>query len=358
MRTFRAVLALVLCALTSCVGSLTTPSATPTATLTSAPSVTPGTTTAAPVASPTPRQLRPFERVVPISVVGESIYVAADRERVAYVGATGELNIVDVAARQTKKVHTPPPGWHVDLDPHGLRGSTLVFRESRTDGQRTDVRIGRIDLRSEQLTTLDEFSGPFLGGSDNWQARAPITNGVSVAWVRVDDDRRPFGIHVVLQLAVQGAPRAIQSGPSAVWIDLEDSGRVLISTLISPDQLAELVVWRDGERTSLGTRPSADGGPAVFVAGRVFWGVGPRISRPSLQGALIDLSGRSEALDLGCSWFGETERYLVIGCQGAGTTLVEALTGARTITGFGQFVGRAAIAWREGGQWWLGILAP
>lgn len=355
MRAIQVSLALTLFALlTSCVGNIATPSSSPAAT-TSAPTAVP-TATASP--SPTLRQLRPFERVVTIPIAGDSSYVAPDRERVAYVATTGELNVVEVATGLTKKVHTPQQGWHVDLDPHGLRGDTLVFRESRTDGQRTDARIVRIDLRFGQLTTLDDFSGPFLGGGDNWQARAPITNGVSVAWIRVDDDRSPFGIHVVLQLPVQGGPRAIQSGTSAVWIDLDDADRVAISTLITPDQLAELVVWREGQRTPNATRPSADGGPAVFVAGRVFWGLGPRIVRPVLQGTLIDASGRSQTLDLGCSWSGNTARHLVIGCQGAGTTLVDAETAARTITGFGQHVGSFAIAWREGTQWWLGTLGP
>ena len=354
MRTIRASLALGLCALlTSCVGNIATPTSSPAAT-TSAPTAVP-TVTASP--SPTPRSLRPFERVVTIAIAGDPSYLAPDRERVAYVATSGELNVVEVATGQTKKVHAPQQGWHVDLDQHGLRGDTLVFRESRTDGQRTDERIVRLDLRSGVLTTLDDFSGPFLGGGDNWQARAPITNGVDILWTRVDDTERPFLVSVVLVRAA-AAPVVLSTGSSAVWVDLEDGGRVLISTLITPDQVAELVVWREGQRTPIATRPSADGGPAVFVAGRVFWGLGPRIARPVVQGALIDASGRSQTLDLGCSWFGNSARYLAIACQGAGITLVDAQTGDRIVTAFGRHVGAFAVAWPEGPQWWLGILPP
>lgn len=357
MRTIRAAIALGLFALlTSCVGTITTPTSSPAAT-SAAPTPTAASTATAPV-SPTPRSIRPFARVQRITLTGDPEQVAPDRERIAYVASSGELNVVEVATGQAKKVHTPQQGWHLDLDPHGLRGDALVFRESRTDGQRTDVRIMRIDLRTGVATTLDDFSGPFLGGGDNWQARAPITNGVSAAWIRVDDGGTPFGIHVVLQLAVQGGPRTIQSGSSAVWIDLDDADGVAISTLITPDQVAELVVWREGQRLPIASRPSAEGGPAVFAGGSVFWGIGPRIVRPVLRGALFDVNGRSRALDLGCSWSGNTARYLVIDCQGAGTTLVDAQTGDRIVTEFGRHPGSSAIAWREGAQWWLGILTP
>ncbi len=355
MRTIRASLALGLCALlTSCVGNIATPTSSPAAT-TSAPTAVP-TATASP--SPTPRQLRPFERVVTIPIAGDPTFVAPDRERVAYVGPGGELNVVEVATGQTKTVHTPQQGWHLEIDPHGLRGDMLVFRETRTDGQRTDARIVRLDLRSGLATTLDDFAGPYLGGGDNWEARAPITNGADILWTRVDDTEDPFLVSVVL---VRGAAvsAVLSTGSSAVWVDLEDSGRVLISTLITPDQVAELVVWREGQRTPLATRPSADGGPAVFVAGRVFWGIGPRIVRPVVQGALIDASGRTQTLELNCIWFGNTARHLVTSCNLAGgVTLVDAQTSERIVTAFGQHVGAFGVSWREGTQWWLGLLAP
>ncbi len=355
MRTIRACLALGLSALlTSCVGNIATPTSSPVAT-TGAPTAVP-TATASP--SPTPRQLRPFERVVTIPIAGDPRYVAPDRERVAYVAASGEVNVVEVATGQTKTVYTPQQGWHLDLDPHGLRGDTLVFRESRIDGQRTDARVVRLDLRSGLKTTLDDFAGPFLGGGDSWGPRAPITNGADVLWTRVDDTERPFLVSVVLARGA-ASPVVLSTGSSAVWVDLEDTARVLISTLITPDQVAELVVWREGQRSPIATRPSADGGPAVFVAGRVFWGLGPRIVRPVVQGALIDASGRTQVLELNCAWSGNTARHLVTSCNLAGgVTLVDAQTGERIVTAVGQHAGTLGLAWREGTQWWLGTLAP
>ena len=339
--------------LVSCVGNIATPTSPPTTTG-GTPAVTASPTAAA--TGPT-RQLRPFERVVPVAIPGDPPYVAPDRERVAYVGADGALSVVDVGTGQTRKVHSPQQGWHLELDPHGLRGDLLVFRETRTDGQRTDARIVKADLRTGLATTVDDFAGPFLGGGDTWRARAPITNGSDILWVRVDDSERPFLVSVGF---VRGAasPAVLSTGSSAVWIDLDDTGRVLISTLITPDQVAELVVWREGQRTPIATRPSGDGGPAVFVAGRIFWAIGPGIVRPIVRGALIDAGGVSQTIDLDCGLFGNTLRYLVIGCQGAGTTLVDGATADRIVAGVGQHAGSAAVAWREGSQWWVGILPP
>ena len=350
----RAALALPLSAvLASCVGNIATPSASPTAT---APATSGPAASASPAPSAAVRQLRPFERVVPVAIPGDPPYVAPDRERVAFVGADGALNVLE-ADGQTKKVHTPQQGWHLELDPHGLRGDLLVFRETRTDGQRTDARIVKVDLRTGLAATVDDFAGPFLGGGDTWRARAPITNGSDILWIRVDDSERPFLVSVGF---VRGtaAPAVLSAGSSAVWIDLDDTGRVLVSTLITPDQLAELVVWREGQRTPIATRPSGDGGPAVFVAGRIFWATGPGIVRPIVSGALIDAGGVSQAIDLACGLFGNTARYLAIGCQGPGVTLVDAATGDRIVTAFGRHAGARAIAWPEASQWWLGILPP
>lgn len=351
----RAALALPLSAvLVSCVGNIATPTASPA----TAPPAS-ATAGASPAPSAAVRQLRPFERVVPVAIPGDPPYVAPDRERVAYVGADGALSVVEVGTGQTRKVHSPQQGWYLELDPHGLRGDLLVFRETRTDGQRTDARIVKVDLRTGLATTVDDFAGPFLGGGDTWRARAPITNGSDILWVRVDDSERPFLVSVGF---VRGAaaPAVLSTGSSAVWIDLDDTGRVLISTLITPDQVAELVVWREGQRTPIATRPSGDGGPAVFVAGRIFWAIGPGIVRPISRGALIDAGGVSQTIDLDCGLFGNTVRYLAIGCMsgGPGVTLVDGATGDRIVTAFGRHAGGRAVAWPEATQWWLGILPP
>lgn len=347
----------------ACVGQTSTPSPSPTP----APSVT--TTTALPTPSPSanPRSVRPFDRVLTIAIPGEPSFIAPDRERVAYVAAAGDLVVVDVATGATTKVYTPQQGWHLDLDPHGLRGDRLVFGETRTDGQRTDVRVLSADLRGSGATriqTLDDASGPFLGGGDTWRPRPPVTNGTLVAWIRVDQDRSPFGIHVVLQLPVQGGPRVIQSGTSAVWIDLDGAGRLAISTLITAGDRAELVLWRDGQRTSLGVRGSPDGGPARFVGDRVFWAVGPGVVAQTERGQLIAAGGATQDVEFrGCALTGATMAHLALAC-GTGTsgtfTLLDPASGARgdAIPTFQLVAGPRAAVWREGSQWWLGTLAP
>lgn len=335
----------------ACVGQTTAPSPPPAGT-----GVTSGPASATPPSAPA-RQVRPFSRTQAIAIGGEP--VASDRQRAAYVGTAGELRVIDLATGAQRTVHTPQAGWGVTLDAHALRGTTLVFAEGRTDGQRNDVRVMRLDLATGTARTLDEFSGPFLGGGDTWGPRAPVTNGTDVVWVRVDDTERPFLVSVVLARE-SGAPVVIARGPSAVWTDLDDSGRVAVSTLITADQVAELVVWQDGRVTSLGDRPSRDGGPAVFVGDRVFWAIGPGVVRPSTSGALLALTRESRALDLGCAYAGHTARHLLLACEGSVPTLLDPAGGERVALPASPvaYASDQAVAWREGAQWWLGILPP
>lgn len=327
----------------------------------------PTTATVPPIASPptgspdvSPRALRPFTGVVPIALQ-DSIMFAPDRGRVAFVNDARHLVALDAGARSPRLGVIPRDGFFIELDRHGLRGDALVFRDTRTDGGRTDMRIRRADLATAAITTLDDHSGPFLGGGDTWRPRAPITNGRDVAWIRVDDERTPFGVHVVLSRAgAQGA--VLHSGTSAAWIDLDDRGRVLISTLIGAGQVAELVLWHDGARTPLGTRPSGEGGPAFFVGDRVFWQTGSGIVARSEGGELIEPGGPTRPVrypDCGAS--GATGRYLLVHC-GSGTVstfLFDPATGDRLpLPGVGHAAGSRAVVWREGTQWWLGTIAP
>ena len=359
MRVRRTLTFFVPMLLAACVGNIATPAPSPTGT---APARDSGSAaTSSPSAAPTqsPPVPPPFASVVPLPA--QPVYIAFDRGRVAYIPETGELIVLDVATGAARTVHRPQQGWHLELDVDGLRADTLVFLESRTDGQRTDGRVRQVDLRSDVVTTLDDFSGPFLGGGDTWRPRAPVTNGVTTAWIRVDQDRAPFGIHVVLQLPVQGGPRAIDSGTSAVWIDLDDRNAVAISTLITSDHVAELVLWQDGRRTSLGTRPSEEGGPAHFVDGGVFWQQGPGIVIHVETGAHIVQGTGVKAIDFsGCGITGTTQDHLVVLCQ-SGAALLRPTTGVRTPLPPGtahRGVGRAVV-WRGvGTQWWLGILPP
>lgn len=338
----------------ACLGATSAPSPSPSA----PPSATATpTASAAPSSGPPARQVRPFVRTQAIAIAGEPI--ASDRARAAYVGTGGELRVVELATGAQKTMHTPQAGWHLGLDPHGLRGATLVFSEGRTDGQRNDVRVMRLDLVTGMVRTLDEFSGPFLGSGDTWRPRAPVTNGSDVLWVRVDETERPFLVSVVLGRAGV-APVVVAKGQSAVWTDLDDAGRVAVSTLITADQVAELIVWHDGRATSLGDRPSRDGGPAAFVGGRVFWAIGPGVARPITSGALLTLTREARALDLGCPYIGHTARYLLLTCGSGTPTLLDPLGDERITLPVSPLAYAAdeAIAWREGSQWWLGILAP
>ena len=359
MRTIQVSHALTLFALlTSCVGNIATPSSSPTST-TSIPTPTPSASPSA-----TTRSVRPFDRVVAIPIAGEQAFVAIDRERVALVEGTS-VSVVDVATGQKRDVYQAASGWGVSLSSRGLRGDTLVLLESRIDGQRTDGRAIRIDLRANTRTTLDEWSGPFLGGGDTWNPEPPITNGTDTVWVRVTDETRPFANDVVLARGT-AAPRVISTSTSPAWADLDDGGRIAVSTLITRDDLAELVIWRDGQVTSLGTRDSPQGGPARFVGDRLFWALSPGFVARIERGRLITVGGATQDIDLtGCSWNGATARHLAIACgpSASGTStisLVDPATGTRdTIPGaLNMVAGPRAAVWREGTQWWLGTLSP
>ena len=358
----RAVLAIITpLLLASCVGNIATPTASLPATTPVPISSSPATSSPSVAPTQSPPVPPPFASVVPLPA--QPAYIAFDRGRVAYIPDTGELVVVDIVTGAARTVHRPQQGWHLELDVDGLRADTLVFLETRTDGQRTDVRVRQVDLRFDAMATLDDFSGPFLGGGDTWRPRAPVTNGVTTAWIRVDQDRAPFGIHVVLQLPVQGGPRAIDSGTSAVWIDLDDRNGVAISKLITSDHMAELVLWQDGQRTSLGTRPSEDGGPVFFVDGGIFWQQGPGIVAHVETGAHIILPrGVIKTIDFrGCGITSPTLEHLVLVCRD-GAALLRPTTGVRTPLPPGSAhrgVGRAVV-WRGDGttQWWLGILRP
>lgn len=357
----RVPLALSVALLTSCVGDVTLPRPSPsTAPATIVPTAVP---TAAPSPSPTPRQLRPFERVATIPGPADGTFFAVDRERVAFVENT-TVSVVDLATGQKRSVFQAAPGWGVSLSPRGLRGDVLLLLESRIDGQRTDGRAIRIDLRANTRTTLDEWSGPFLGGGDTWSPEPPITNGTDAVWVRITDEAQPFAVDVVLSRGTAD-PRVVRTSRSAAWADLDDGGRIVISTFITSDDRAELVLWRDGQVTSLGTRDTPQGGPARFVGDRVFWAVGPGFVARIERGRLITIGGSAQDVDLtGCSWNGAAARYLAIACgpSSSGTytwSLADPASGTReTIPALVLVAGPRAVVWREGTQWWLGTLAP
>ena len=347
--------------LASCVGNIATPTASPAATTPAPTSSSPATSSPSVAPSQSPRVPPPFTSLV--ALPAQPLFIAFDRGRIAYIPETGELVMVDIATGAARTVHRPQQGWHLELDVDGLRADTLVFLETRTDGQRTDARVRQLDLRFDAMATLDDFSGPFLGGGDTWRPRAPVTNGVMTAWIRVDQDRAPFGIHVVLHLPVQGGPRAIDSGTSAVWIDLDDRNGIAISKLISSDHEAELVLWQDGRRTPLGTRPSHEGGPVFFVDGGMFWQQGPGIAAHVETGAHITVPrGVAKAIDFpGCGISSTTPQHLVLLCRD-GAALLRPTTGVRTPLppGAAQRGAGSAVVWRGEGstQWWLGILPP
>lgn len=360
MGMHRALVVLPLLLVTACVGPTALPSPSPTV----APSATTDPTASPAVPpSPTPRSLRPFDRVIAISGMPEVTFVAVDRERVAFIDGM-DVRVVELATGQQRSVHQVSPGWTLSLSPRGLRGDTLVFGETRSEGQRTDGRAIRIDLRTNTRVTLDEWSGPFLGGGDTLHADPPITNGTDVVWTRITADRQPFAVELVLARGT-AAPRVVSTSTSAAWADLHDDGRIAVSTFITGGDRSELVIWRDGQVAPVGTRGVPDGGPARFIGDRLFWATGPGFVARIERGQLITLGGVAEEVAFpGCSWNGATARHLVIACgplpTGTSTwSLLDPVSGARDAIPAVHLVGAPrAAAWREGTQWWLGILAP
>lgn len=363
LRMRAALLVLIAILLGGCVGQTSTPSPSPATSATTAPAATP---TPPPSPSPTPRTVRPFDRVFPLPGVGDETFFALDRERVAYIeGTEGKtLNVLEVATGRKRTVHQASPGWTLTLSSRGLRGDTLVLGERRSEGQRTDGRAIRVDLRTNTQVTLDEWSGPFLGGGDTLHADPPITNGTDVVWTRITADRQPFAVELVLARGAT-APRVVSTSTSAAWADLHDDGRIAVSTFITGGDRAELVIWRDGRITQIGTRGTPDGGPARFIGDRVFWAFGPGFVARIERGQLLTLGGVVQEIAFpGCSWNGATARYLVIACGPSPTgtstwSLLDPVSGARdTIPGSILVGGPRAAVWREGAQWWLGILEP
>lgn len=340
--------------LAACTSTVTVPSPSPAAT---------PVATAAPTATPTPtaslRQVRPFERVVPLALPPE-LSAAVDRDRVAFTDASG-LHLLDVATGQRRNVYSVTSGWSLALSPRGLRSDTLVFGLTRIEGQRTDGRVLRLDLRTNAVATIDEWSGPFLGGGDAWRPQPPVTNGSDILWVRVTAEAQPFAAEVMLA-AGNTRPRSIWTASSGVWADLHDTGRVAISTLITQRDRAELVYWTAGAISSAGDRPSPDGGPVRFVGNDVFWGEGPGTVRNITAGELIGPAGARRRVDLACAWIGGTARHLQLDCgtsQEFSAVLFDPASGAREAIATPRLLaGSRAALWREGTQWWLGILGP
>lgn len=355
----RRALLLISLVLSACVGQTTTPSPSPTpaTSVTTTPTATPS---ASP--SPTPRLVRPFFRVVPLTLT-EAAGAAIDTERVALIeGPAGarRLEVVDVATGRSSTVYTAAPGWVIELSHRGLRGETLVFTERRFEGGRTDGRAIRVDLGTKTTSVLDEWSGPFLGGGDVWNPEPAITNGTDVLWTRITSDRRPFAVDVVLAASV-GPARVLRTSESATWVDLDDSGRVAVSTLITAGDRAQLELWTAGQFRTLGTRPSPEGGAARFVGDRVLWVVGSGIVRRIERIQLVGSDGSLRDVDTGsCFWRGVAGRYVMLGCGSGTNQLLDPATGARgdEIASFNQMGAPRAALWREGSQWWLGILGP
>lgn len=310
-------------------------------------------------------------RVVPVTLPAE-VGAAVDRDRIAFV-ESGSLHVLEVATGRRRSVHALTPGWNLELSPRGLRGDILVFGETRFEGQRVDGRVIRVDLRTGAATTLDEWSGPFLGGGDGWRAQAPVTNGSDLLWIRVTAEAPPFSVAVVVGPGV-GTQRVLWTAASPVWADLHDSGRVAISTLVTPRDRAELVYSSSGVTpgspralSSVGDRPSPEGGPVLFVgrSGDVFWGEGPRIVRNITSGELISPTGARRRIDLGqdCVWVGGTAQLLHLDCgASASVVLLDPVSGTRdsiqALQPLQFTASHGAALWREGTQWWLGILAP
>lgn len=349
---------LVLCALLSgCVAQVPTPS----------PSPSPGTSavppTSAPPASPGAgaRAIRPFARVVALAGPADATFAAVDRDRVAFVEGAA-VTLVEVATGQKRNVHQGTPGWNISLSSRGLRGDLLVLTETRTDGQRTDGRAIRIDLRANARVTLDEWSGPYLGGGDTLSADPPITNGTDVVWTRITADVQPFAVELVLARGTAD-PVVLSRSTSAAWADLHDDGRVAISVFITRGDQTDLAVWQTGQLTRVGTRGIPDGGPARFVGDRLFWAMAPGFVAPIERGQLITLGGAVQDVTFpGCAWTGASARHLALLCGSAPVswTLLDPATGTRgdPVPAFQVIAGPRAVAWREGTQWWLGILPP
>ena len=353
-------LASVAVVLGACVGQISTPSPSP-ALATPATTALAATPSASPSASP--RLVRPFVRAVPVALPADT-GAAVDRDRIAFVEAGG-LHVLEVATGARRSVHRLTPGWNFDLSTRGLRGDVLVFGETRFEGQRVDGRVIRVDLRTGTATTVDEWSGPFLGGGDGWRAQAPVTNGTDILWIRVTAEAQPFSAEVMLA-PPGGVSRTIWTARSGVWADLHESGRVAISTLITQRDRAELVYWSAGALSSAGDRPSPEGGPVRFVgrSSEVFWGEGPATVRNITTGELVGPAGARRRIDLGqeCGWLGVTASHLHLTCgtgQSVTAVLLDPTSGARdAIATFQLLAGHNAALWREGTQWWIGILAP
>lgn len=349
--------------LTACLGQTSTPSPSPTS---PARAATAPVAAATPSASPSPtsRSVPPFDLVVAIPGVPDARFLAIDRERVAFIDGTAVM-VVELATGQQRSVHQASPGWRLSLSPRGLRGDTLVLGELRSEGQRTDGRAIRVDLRANTRLTLDEWSGPFLGGGDTLHADPPITNGTDVVWTRITADRQPFAVELVLARGA-AAPRVVSTTTSAAWADLHDDGRIAVSTFIASGDRAELLIWRDGRVTQVGTRGVPDGGPARFIGDRLFWANGPGFVRRIERGQLITVGGTIQDVEFaGCGWTGVTARHIVVVCGPSGTgtldfSLLDPLSGTRTTIPVVNLIpAPRATAWLEGTQqWWLGVLSP
>ncbi|MDQ3097154.1 MAG: hypothetical protein M3Q61_03180, partial [Chloroflexota bacterium] len=76
----------------------------------------------------------------------------------------------------------------------------------------------------------------------------------------------------------------------------------------------------------------------------------------------IGPAGARRRVDLACAWIGGTARHLQLDCgtsQAFSAVLFDPVSARRDAVGTPRLLaGSRAALWREGTQWWLGILAP
>lgn len=104
-------------------------------------------------------------------------------------------------------------------------------------------------------------------------------------------------------------------------------------------------------------------GQVHFVGDRVLWTFGSGSVARIAKVELVTEAGTHLPVETGeCFWNGVAGAYLVLNCGSGQTTyvLLDPLTGVRgdLLPAVLVYGGRRAAIWREGAQWWLGILAP
>jgi hypothetical protein len=275
--------------------------------------------------------------------VDHDVFVAV-LSRASVSGLTFEARAVELATGATRVLR---PLADTEIVIEDVRDALVLLRETESfGGGDFHVRLLSVPWRDPaRATILEEEDLSAMVGADRWVPWPYAkTNGRDVVWLRATG---PLTAHEIVLLAGNGPARVIARTDRRADFDLDDSGRVALSTT-SADR-AELQIY-DGLRTRvLSSRPEETGGLVMSFPDVIGWARGYGTAQPLSEIDLVPIGGgptRPGRAESSCLIVGSTLRDLVTACP-AGVRLIDVATG---VARDGP-ASRIVLAFRRGLVW-------